>query len=437
MHTIKTAGVAILLATTSLASEAAVSEQEVAELRQQVQALMARVEQLEARNQQLAAGAAPAARIEELEVRVAEVEATNEAQTDRLAQAAASAKAADWAGRIRWKGDFRFRNDQLMEEGRPDRTRQRIRARLGMDARLSDTLSTGFQIVTGDGLDPRSTNQTLGDANQRDSIQLDLAYVDWRAFEGAVVTAGKQKQPWFKAGGSALYDSDVNPEGVALRWAGRSGLFANAWGYWLSESALGADANLFGAQLGWTTGFGLTLAASYHDYGAIQGSTVAFTDFPAGNSTYAGDRNCNLPAVAPTFNCFVYDYDIVGLSAEYNTRLGSLPLQLWTEFIENQDPSDLNTGYNLGVRLGRASDPGTWELALMYQDVEQDAQWGGFLDSDFAGGFTQGKGIQVKGGWAPVRNVALNLTYYDNVRSYDLESERDYERVQLDFNFRF
>ena len=34
-------------------------------------------------------------------------------------------------------------------------------------------------------------------------------------------------------------------------------------------------------------------------------------------------------------------------------------------------------------------------------------------------------------------NVLVNLTWLDSVRSYDTALERDHERVQLDFNFRF
>jgi hypothetical protein len=437
MRAFKSAGAAMLLASVSLASQSAVSEQEVADLKQQVQALLARVEQLEAQNQVLAAGAAPAAKMEALEVRVADIEASNDNQTDKIAQTSAKATAADWATRIKWKGDLRYRHEMIDQENSAERNRHRVRGRFGFDAKLYDTITAGLQLATGDGLDPRSTNQTLGDSNLRDSIQLDQAYVAWNAFTNGTVIAGKQAQPWFRPGGSLFYDSDVNPEGVALRWGYKTGPFVNAWGLWLSEVSAGADANIFGAQVGWKTGFGLTVAASYHDYGAIQNSTLAFTDFPAGNSTYNGNSSCNLPPPAVPTRCYVYDYDILGLSAEYSMQVGALPLLLWAEYIENQDPSDLNSGYDVGFRLGRASDPGTWEIALLYQDAEKDAQWAGFIDSDFAGGSTQGKGLQFKGGWAPVKNVALNLTYFDNDRNYDTSSEVDYQRLQLDFNFKF
>ena len=69
--------------------------------------------------------------------------------------------------------------------------------------------------------------------------------------------------------------------------------------------------------------------------------------------------------------------------------------------------------------------------------MEKDAQWGGVIDSDFAGGTTQGKGMQFKGAWVPVKNVAVNLTWFENTRNYDTSSERDYQRLQLDLSMKF
>jgi len=440
MRNLIIAGAVSLALATPLPALAAASDKEVAELKAQVEALLARVQQLEARNGQ-AAGAAPAAdpaKVAELETRVAEVEAANDRQTDQLAQAVAKDKGVDWASKVKWKGDLRYRHEMIDEETRDQRTRQRIRARFGLDGKVSDQLMVGLQIATGDPLDPRSTNSTLGDSNQRDQIQLDLAYVDWKAFTDGTVTAGKQKYPWFRPSASLFYDGDINPEGVAVKWGGKTGPFASAWGYWLSEVSAGADANLFGAQLGWVTDFGLTVAASYHDYGAVQGSSLVFLEYPAGNTTYSGDSACNLPApTTGATRCYVNDYNVIGLGAEYTMQAGRFPLSLWADYLNNEAADDLNSGYALGVRLGKASDPGSWEVGLLYQDVEADAQWGGFIDSDFAGGATQSKGLQFKGAWVPVKNTSINLTLFDNTRSYDLPNERDYQRLQLDFNMKF
>jgi uncharacterized coiled-coil protein SlyX len=441
MRNFITAGAVGLVLSAPVSAQAAVSEQEVAELKQQVQALLSRVQQLEAQNSQLAAtGAAPAAaapKVEELEARVAEIESTNDRQTDQLAQAAAKDKSMDWATKLKFKGDLRYRHEMIDEETKDDQTRHRIRARLGVEAKVADNVLVGLQIATGDPLDPRSTNSTLGDSNIREQIQMDLAYVDWRFMADTTLTAGKQKYPWYRPGASLFYDGDVNPEGVGLKWGGKTGPFASAWGLWLSESSSGADANIFGAQLGWATDFGLKVALSYHDYGAIQRSSLLFKDYPAGNTTYNGDTSCNLPAPAVAIRCYANDYNILGVGAEYLTQVGRFPLSLWGDYVSNEAADDLNTGYAVGVKFGKASEPHSWEMGLLYQDVEADAQWAGFIDSDFAGGATQGKGLQFKGAWVPVKNTSVNLTLFDNTRNYDTSSERDYRRLQLDFNMKF
>ncbi len=165
---------------------------------------------------------------------------------------------------------------------------------------------------------------------------------------------------------------------------------------------------------------------------------MSFADYPAGNTTFSGTSSCGLPPPATgATRCYLYDYQLLGLSAEYSTKVGALPLTVWGDYIQNRDPGDRNEGYGLGFKLGKASDPRSWELGLLYADVEADAQWGGFVDSDFAGGTTQSRGFQVKGGWAPVKNVLVNLAWFDNDRYYDTAGELDYQRMQLDVSFKF
>ncbi len=431
--TAATLGMVLCAPVAGQAATAGDNQAEIEQLKELVTTLLARVEQLERASAPVAAVGSGSAPVED---RLAAVEETNERQTDQIAQGMASASAMDWARNIKWKGDLRYRHEQFNIEGTsPDRVRHRIRARLGMEARLSSTLATGFQIATGEGRDSRSTNSTLDSANQNEEIGLDLAYVAWKPRDDVLVTLGKQKQPWFKAGGSLFFDGDVNPEGGAIQYGGKTGFFASAWGYWLEEMAAAADSNLFGAQVGYAFDNGLTLAAGYWDYGAVKDQPIlVFSGSPAGNSTYTGDGNC---LGSGATRCYVYDYNIAMFDAQWVGRLGSRPITLFGGYLENFDPDQLNNGFNLGFLYGKASDPGSWEFGLMYQDVERDAQMGAFLDSDFADGITQGKGVQLQGAWAPARNMTIKATYFINDRNYDTPTEADYERLQLDLNYKF
>ena len=103
----------------------------------------------------------------------------------KIAEAERITKAAEWASRLSWKADMRYRHEFVdPEEASDEQTRQRIRARLALTAKINDTLTGTIGLATNGGnSDPRSTNQTLGEGWTRKGIALDLAYVDWKPAE--------------------------------------------------------------------------------------------------------------------------------------------------------------------------------------------------------------------------------------------------------------
>jgi len=438
--TAATLGIVLSAPMTGHAEAAGSSQAEVEQLKGQVAALLARVEQLEKAQASAPATAREAAgsALPQLEERLAAVEESNDRQTDQLAQGLAGSSAMDWARNIKWKGDLRYRNESFDIEGSSsDRVRDRLRVRFGLEAKISPTLLAGIEIATGEGRDARSTNSTLDSANQHEEIGLDLAYVDWRPRSDLLVTLGKQRQPWFKAGNSLFFDGDVNPEGASFQYGGKTGLFARAWGYWLEEMSGAADSNVIGGQVGYAFGNGLTLAGGYWDYGAIQDQPVlAFVGAPAGNSSYTANAACT-PSPTGVARCYTHDYNIAIADLQWAGKVGAMPVTLFGGYLENMDPDRLNTGYNLGFLLGKAADPRTWEFGVMYEDLEQDAQMAAFLDSDFADGRTQGRGYVLQGAWAPVKNMTMKATYFLNDRDYDTTAEADYKRLQLDLNYKF
>jgi len=113
---------------------------------------------------------------------------------------------------------------------------------------------------------------------------------------------------------------------------------------------------------------------------------------------------------------------------------------------------DANKAWAIGAMLGKASNAKTWEAGLFYQSLDKDALFAQLIDSDFAGGIADADGWVLKAGYAPVKNITLNGTYFLNTRtvcgtgnspnnrecgsgipSYDL----DYNRWQLDVNYKF
>ena len=131
--------------------------------------------------------------------------------------------------------------------------------------------------------------------------------------------------------------------------------------------------------------------------------------------------------------------------------VGGLPLSAHADWIKNQKADNgLDTAYSVGLLLGKASDPGTWELGYVYQHVEKDSVWGQYVDSDFGGGNTDAEGSIIKAAYAIAKNWTVNLSYFLNKTNLDVPAtitgwpgapatvlNRDYKRLQLDLNFKY
>lgn len=368
-----------------------------------------------------------------------------------LAAPAAAPRAAR-AGEpgLTWQGDFRYRFETIDQAWSRGRDRHRIRARAGVEARVNDTVSVTLRLATTEG-DPRSTNVTLSGSNSRKSVDLDLAYAEWRLHADWKLTAGKMRQPWLRPGHSVLFDADVNPEGLAVHF-GRGPVFASVFYHLLEErggsaSTPAADSSLAGGQAGLrgTLGHGSRwlLGVGYYDFNAVQGRDP----FPAGSSN--GNTTTSAPGLcrAGIESCLEQDFAQLQLLGEYATRVGRLPLVLHLEWMRNRQAGNgLDTAWSAGVRLGKTGEPRTWEVGYAYQRIGKDALFGQFIDSDFAGGETDVEGSIVRAGYAIARDWTFNLTWFLNRTHVDVPlvvggagpmSGRDYRRLQLDLNFTF
>jgi hypothetical protein len=115
--------------------------------------------------------------------------------------------------------------------------------------------------------------------------------------------------------------------------------------------------------------------------------------------------------------------------------------------MNNADDVEDETAYSVGVSLGKAGNAKTWEAGIFYQDIGKDALFAQLIDSDFGDGRSDSEGWVLKGGYAPVRNVTLNATYFINTLNkdvapvrgpgYSIGDELDYNRLQVDFNYKF
>jgi cell division protein FtsB len=446
------AAVAAALSQLPAGAQAATAD-DLAQIREQLQGLMQRVDKLEQRVDK---------REEENQTLKGENEKLH-AESDYLkaeakglrkdaattSAAVGAVKGTDWASKVTLTGDVRYRYEAITDDTATnaagltiaDRYRDRIRARIAATAKPTDNLTLGIGLTTAEGQDPRSGNQSLSGVFSKKPIELDLAYFDWKFASWGDLIGGKMKLPFVKGAQNLFWDNDITPEGLAFTFS--SGIFfGSAYNFWLNEisgaeNTLTSDTMMHGAQIGLKLPIGgsaLTLAAHYYDLSAAQGRIPA--------PIYNGNANNNTTiGVAPSI-ALAFDYEVIDALVQFDTTLGSLPLQLWAEAAQNQDPDDNDTAYSGGFMIGRASNAKTWEFGALYQKVEKDALYAQVIDSDFAGGFSDNDGFVVRVGFAPVRNWVLNATYFLNDRNVDVangfgQTEVDYNRLQLDFNVKF
>jgi hypothetical protein len=348
---------------------------------------------------------------------------------------------ARWLEKVKLSGDLRYRHESIDSESGGDwttgRHRNRIRARLGVDAKINDNWDTHFRIASGSG-DPVSTNQSLDNSFSSKELWLDLAYFDWHParFKDLNFYGGKMKNPFFRVGKNQLiWDSDLNPEGIAAGYKKPLGnatdLFINGGGFWVDESSGGVDTSLWGAQAylkrRLDKGRHILAGAGYYDYGNIEGrgdlaSTWGSSSDFFGN-TVASD------------NTFANDYDVLEGFAEYGFELASLPAAFFGNYARNTAATSTeDTGWLIGCSLNKAKAVGSWQASYMYREVEADAVLGAFTDSDFVGGGTDGKGHMFGFKYQLAENLQGALTYFMSERG---STESDYNRLQADLILKF
>ena len=361
-------------------------------------------------------------KIEQLETKTN----NTEAEVKKVAEVKAEEKSESWSDRITFSGDIRDRMEYIDERGKDVRTRNRIRFRLAATANVNDDLSVGFRLASGAD-DPTSTNQTLDGAFSTKDIRLDLAYFDYQFNDALTLTGGKMKNPFYiPAKTPVLWDGDLNPEGFALGYDD-SGWMGTLVGYSVDERSAADDVLLFAGQLAKSFDFAggsMVAGVGYYDYQELQGSSPLFDGKARGNTLDANGRIAN-------------DFNIVEGLIEYQTKLASQPFSVFATYYQNTEADDLDTGYALGFGLGKVKGAGSWSLGYSYLDLEADAVYALFNDSDFAGGETDSKGHILKAGYGLRKNMSLGMTYISSEQDQSKATQTDYDRLQLDLAIKF
>ncbi|MCJ7773660.1 MAG: putative porin [Desulfobacterales bacterium] len=376
----------------------------------------------------------------EMEKRIEELEAKSKKESKETVDVPDLSwlKTIDWIKRTKLSGDIRYRHEYIDDETQATnhRNRNRIQARLKINAKVNDEVDATIRVASGSSESPTSNYQTLDGAFSSKSIWLDQAYADYHpdVVPGLHLLAGKMENPFFGAGGhQVIFDSDVAPEGGAITYShnffgDQTSVNVNGGGFWVDERGSGpmADTSLFGIQAyikqKLPQNMHILGGLSYYDYGNIKDSSVGGIT-AMGNTLVGGN--------------YIYDYDMLESFGEFGIKVGRFPIAVFGAYINNVDAStDEDTAWLVGAKFGKAEEPGSFEVFYDYREVESDAVVGGLCDSSFRGGGTDGKGHVMGGRYQLMKNWQIGLTYFHNeMNSSTTEDELNLLQADLIFKF--
>lgn len=383
----------------SLSSNLAAAD-EIGRIKKELFSLLERIEALEAENKQL------------------------RAVTDGYAS----------SKKITVTGDLRYRYEDIKTQGKPDRERSRVRARISGVAKATKDIELGIGLASG-GSDPLSTNQTLGSGGSSKGVVLDLAYFSWELGNGFSVLGGKFKNVFYRPEkNTMMWDFDYNPEGLAVIYY-KAPIFINTGFNWLeSDSKVDDPIAMLGLQIGYAAEIqssALTIGAGFYDF-PVKGREVfrGDNDDFFGNSFLCTDTEALLGC---TYN---HDYEEIEVFAHLRTSLANQPTTFYADYVYNRGANDQNKGLEVGLIFGKASEPASWQIGYSYRDLEADAVFGAVSDSDVGGGGTDVKGHVLKGQFAINKTWKLVLTYFDNKKEMSGKNQ-NYDRFQIDTELKF
>jgi hypothetical protein len=328
--------------------------------------------------------------------------------------------ASDWTKKVSVFGDVRMRHEGFYHQpsdrgGSPvtARNRERIRARIGAKATLSDELSGTIRLASGNPDDPISTNETLTRTFTRKNINLDWAFITltpgktFNMRPGVLsLTGGKFPSPTFRPS-EMVFDEDLSPEGFAetVQLLGEPmgalqqvKIHALQWTY--NEDSNDEDGWMFGGQISPTLKLGdadVELGAAQYWY--LNEDQIATAANDNGELEVGGATGNFVFEEDDEIAGFLSSFNITNLSAAvtFPNVIGAMPVRLWADYAHNWDAfeDDENDGAEGGVRLGQTKAQGDWAFSTYYRWIEQEAVVSAFSHSDFGVGGTNQSGPAV------------------------------------------
>jgi Putative porin len=360
------------------------------------------------------------------------------------------------------------------EDVNVNNVRFRGRARLAVNSDITDSISAGVRLATGNTGDLVSETQTF-DGTAPYSFGVDEAFIrlderNSQRFSWLSAVIGRFEDPYF-APTNLLFHRDLTFDGLSATGrfgfgdgsADQSHVFLTLGAHPVQSIQLSAqDKWLAGGQLGgyfrWDGGQNLRLGAAFYDYVDVTGrlnppggSTIYNYTAPQflrqGNTYFdinsSGVLGVNLFALAAK-------YRVANLNAAYFLPLGRYTMGVVLDAVRNVGYNNAavaaNVGHYVAPRVNgyqaelSFGDPttlvaGAWRGAAGYRYLQRDAVIDAYTDSDFHWGGTDATGYYLVGDVGLAKRVWLRVRYMSSNAIDGVQLAID--TVQVDVNTRF
>jgi hypothetical protein len=347
------------------------------------------------------------------ELKQAREEEKQKAAAEESRHDAIAAKLPAWLAMITPFGDLRVRYEGFYANDLNARTRERLRARIGLSVNPSDEAGATFRIASGNPDDPISTNQSFERTFTRKSVNLDQAYLTIRPGKtfgiepgwGSVM-GGKIPVTAYRTS-ELVFDDDLSPEGAAELLnlvEHREGWFRRLQlsGYqWTVDEINGAgDPWMIGGQIVSELAAGDARSApkitvAFADYSWQSMDKVASKFLEKSSSSFNGQlasSNALTRDADGKITGFESNFNIVNFGGEVNfPDVLGVSAGLYGEVAHNTQADHDGTGFAIGFGFGKAGKdwyhdnlkaPGDWAVGYTFERVGQDAVPAMFAMSD-------------------------------------------------------
>jgi hypothetical protein len=415
----------------------------------------------------------------------------------------------DWLSRVRVSGELTLREESLLYDGNnahdqfynyyainqagsinaaslgqneflddnETRVRFRGRARLGVDADLSDSITAGMRLVTGNTTDLVSETQTV-DGTAPYQFGLDELYIrlderNAQRFPYLTLVAGRFLNP-YQTPTDLIFHKDLTFTGAAATYRlglgdgspEQSNVFVTVGGHPVQEIEFSADdkwlvAAQIGTNLRWGDSQHLRVAGAFYDYFNVTGRVnppgePGLYNYTApqflryGNTVFDIANGAN-----PAANLFAYasKFRLGDANTTYTVGVGRYQLGWTVDAVKNfgfnyQDIIDL-TGKAPASRqrsLGAQTEvsfgypvvltPGAWRAVIGYRYLQGDAVIDAYTDSDFHYfGGTDARGYYFLAEYGLANHVWVRLRY---TSANEIDGPHfGVDTLQLDLSTRF